>query len=98
MYSMQASDKVRCPYPGVGVGISVSTYPGEISYRVELCCNRWMIKAGMAMGTAMPRLLAAAGGLSWMVKGCSKEEGVMFGSKTAAEVPHSTLVLYSWLV
>ncbi len=45
-----------------------------------------MIKAGMSMGTAMPRVLAAAGGLSLMVKGCSEEEGVMFGSDSTAEV------------
>lgn len=38
------------------------------------------------MGTAMPRLMAAAGGLSLMAKGCSEEEGVMFGSDTTAEV------------
>lgn len=56
------------------------------SCHIRFCWNRWIIRAGMAMGTAMPRLLAAAGGLSWMVKGCSEEEGVMFASKTAAEV------------
>lgn len=48
--------------------------------------SRWAIKAGMAMGTAMPRLLAATGGLSLMVKGCSEEERSVFGSKTTAEV------------
>lgn len=56
-----------------------------------------MIKAGMAMGTAMPRLLAATGGLSLMVKGCSEEEGVVFGSKTAAEVFAVSVVLYGVL-
>lgn len=52
-----------------------------------------MIKAGMAMGTAMPPLLAASGGLRWMAKGCSKEEGVMLGSKTAAEVSIAVILV-----
>lgn len=47
---------------------------------------RWFIQAAMAMGTAVPRLLAASGCLSLMVKGCSEEEGLQLGSKTAAEV------------
>lgn len=47
---------------------------------------RWAIRAAMTMGTAMPRLLAATGGLGLMVKGCSEEEGLMFGSETTAEV------------
>lgn len=48
--------------------------------------SRWAIRAAMTMGTAMPRLLAATGGLGLMVKGCSEEEGLMFGSETTAEV------------
>lgn len=48
------------------------------------------------MGTAMPRLLAATGGLGLMAKGCSEEEGLQFASNTASEVqeparPPSTL-------
>ncbi|CAB1119686.1 unnamed protein product [Ectocarpus sp. CCAP 1310/34] len=46
----------------------------------------WVIKTGMAMGSAMPRLLAAAGGLGLMVKGCSEGESPMAGSQTTAEV------------
>lgn len=38
------------------------------------------------MGTAMPRLLAATGGLGLMAKGCSEEEGLQFASNTASEV------------
>lgn len=40
----------------------------------------------MTMGTAMPRLLAATGGLSLMVKACSEEEGLVFGSETTTAV------------
>ncbi|CAM9286750.1 unnamed protein product [Scytosiphon promiscuus] len=46
----------------------------------------WVIKTAMSLGTNMPRLLAAAGGLSFMAKGCSEEEGMMFASDTTAEV------------
>lgn len=55
--------------------------------------SRWVIKTGMAVGTAMPRLLAATGGLSLMVKGCSEEERLMLGSKTAVEVSVSVLLI-----
>lgn len=48
--------------------------------------SRWVIKTGMAMGNAMPRLLAAAGGLGLMVKGCSEGESPMAGSQTTVEV------------
>eukprot|EP00904_Undaria_pinnatifida_P006585 jgi/Undpi1/3056/HiC_scaffold_15.g06432.m1 len=47
---------------------------------------QWLIKAAMTMGTAMPRLLAATGGLGLMAKGCSEEEGLQFASNTASEV------------
>lgn len=47
---------------------------------------RWLIKAGMAMGTAMPRLLASSGSLGLMAKGCSEEECILFASRTMAEV------------
>lgn len=40
----------------------------------------------MTMGTAMPRLLAATGGLGLMAKGCSEEEGLQFASNIASEV------------
>lgn len=43
------------------------------------------------MGTAMPRFLAATGGLGLMAKGCSEEEGLQFASNTASEVQKPTL-------
>lgn len=40
----------------------------------------------MAMGTAMPRLLAATGSLSLMARACSEEEGLLFASPMFAQV------------
>lgn len=55
---------------------------------------RWLLKAAMVIGTAMPRLLASSGSLGLMAKGCSEEECILFTSRTAAEVSMAvTLVM-----
>lgn len=48
--------------------------------------GRWLVRGAMRVGTAMPRLLAATGGLRLMrYKGCSEAEAALFASEFASE-------------